>query len=408
MHMPGTMGAMVAFMPLLLSASSHRILERSSCQEELLSFKKEIQKTCEEDQRRGATVSDGGCQAEAEAVVSDGDYEVWSQNLVKCGGEKTNLLLWSGYQDEERESVLAALRQQGGCVLQSKEKPDTQLGRLLNAPGVNTLTSCSWAEVQAFWVGASRQFASTWAARSQNVTVAIGYHIAPGWSYKTLFDTVFYRSELKAAVQAFRDKLYVSIIFTHPNMTEGARHAATSMIYERARLLSPVPAEKFQETTTWHYRSCPKEGLADCERSERLDPEDSTFLSNLGEMYRSGYGVALDIQKSRELFEKGCERGGAAAAFKLGWMYETGWGHRVSADYQKAKKYLELAMERGDPEAPKGLGWLYEHGQGVAQDVHKAQKLYQESLKRERAAAESGWNSFTLIRWRSIKPLWDY
>ena len=118
--------------------------------------------------------------------------------------------------------------------------------------------------------------------------------------------------------------------------------------------------------------------------------------------------MALDIQKSRELFEKGCERGGAAAAFKLGWMYETGWGHRVSADYQKAKKYLELAMERGDPEAPKGLGWLYEHGQGVAQDVHKAQKLYQESLKRERAAAESGWNSFTLIRWRSIKPLWDY
>ena len=86
--------------------------------------------------------------------------------------------------------------------------------------------------------------------------MAIGYHIAPGWSYKTLFDTVFYRSELKAAVQAFRDKLYVSIIFTHPNMTEGARHAATSMIYERARLLSPVPAEKFQETTTWHYRSC--------------------------------------------------------------------------------------------------------------------------------------------------------
>jgi len=213
--------------------------------------------------------------------------------------EKTHLLLWSGYQDAEREDVLRPLREQGGCVLHSKEDPDTRLGELLNAPGVNTLKSCSFPKVKAFWVGASRQFASTWAARSQEVAVAIGYHIKQGRSYKTLFDTVFYRSELKAAVQAFRAKLQVNITFTHPAMTPGDMHAATSVIYERARLLSPVP-EKLPETTWWHYGHCAKENLAVCDLRDLLDPNDARFFTNLGVMYTLGLGVARDFRKARK------------------------------------------------------------------------------------------------------------
>ena len=136
-------------------------------------------------------------------------------------------------------------------------------------------------EVKAFWVGASRQFASTWAARSQNVTVAIGYHMQEGRSYKTLFDTVFYRSELKAAAQAFRDRLQVKIIFTNPDMTEADMEGAASVIYERARLLSPVHAEKFQESTTWRWGGCAKESLAFCQTPYLLN-KDAFFYSNLG------------------------------------------------------------------------------------------------------------------------------
>eukprot|EP00439_Symbiodinium_sp_Y106_P033747 s4783_g4.t1 len=137
--MSGTMSAMVLFTSLLLFVSSRRIIglrrgtgegkspgsflepDPSRCEEELRIFKRKIQDSCEEDQQNRKTVSDGGCEAEAEAVVSDGDYEVWSQSLVQCGPEKTHLLLWSGYQDEGREEVLRPLRQKGGCVLQSQD-----------------------------------------------------------------------------------------------------------------------------------------------------------------------------------------------------------------------------------------------------------------------------------------------
>eukprot|EP00439_Symbiodinium_sp_Y106_P039928 s4783_g4.t2 len=131
---------MVLFTSLLLFVSSRRIIglrrgtgegkspgsflepDPSRCEEELRIFKRKIQDSFAfQDQQNRKTVSDGGCEAEAEAVVSDGDYEVWSQSLVQCGPEKTHLLLWSGYQDEGREEVLRPLRQKGGCVLQSQD-----------------------------------------------------------------------------------------------------------------------------------------------------------------------------------------------------------------------------------------------------------------------------------------------
>eukprot|EP00439_Symbiodinium_sp_Y106_P034626 s4779_g4.t1 len=95
--------ATVGFTSMLLLVSSHRVIGlrtglaekeiRGSvepepsprCEEELRMFKRKIRDICEEDQQNGKTVSDGGCEAEAEAVVSDGDYEVWSQSLVQCG-----------------------------------------------------------------------------------------------------------------------------------------------------------------------------------------------------------------------------------------------------------------------------------------------------------------------------------
>jgi len=361
--------------------------ESLRCEEELRMLKKGIQESCEEDQRNGATVSAGGCQAEAEAVVNDGDYEVWSQSLLTCGSEKTHLLLWSGYQDGEREDVLRPLRQKGGCVLQSQEDPDTRLGQLLNAPGVNTLKSCSLPKVKAFWVGASRQFASTWAARSQDVIVAINYHKQQGLSHKILFDTVFYRGELKAAVQAFRDGLQMRIFYTHPGMTDGDMIAATSVMYERARLLSPVTAQKFQETTTWRFGHCAKENLAQAvsQTQDLLDPDGSEFLNNLGIMYFEGLGVAQDLQEARGLFERSMARGNARAPTNLGIMYQHGQG--VEQDYHKARVLYQKGYARGDDLAPVVLAGLYRDGLGEAQDFHKAKILFRQAIKRGDFAA---------------------
>eukprot|EP00439_Symbiodinium_sp_Y106_P080882 s589_g19.t2 len=412
--MSNTMRAMVIFSSLLLLAGSHRIIggrrgiaqtaSRGSmpeageapdslrCEEELRILKKEIQESCEKDQRDGAPVSDGGCHAEAEGVVSDGDYEVWSQNLLKCGPEKTYLLLWSGYRDDEREDVLRPLRERGGCLLQSQEKADTRLGELLNADGVNTLKSCSWTKVKAFWVGASRQFASTWASRSQDVTVAIGYHIEQGQSYKTLFDTVFYRSELKAAVQAFREELRVRIFYTHPAMRFVDGHAATSVIYERARLLSPVTNTRFQKTTTWMFDSC---SVYCASASYLFDPEDSDSLNNLGWMYLGGYGVARNVDTALKKIELAVERGGARAPTSLGNLYRLGEG--VRQDLHKAKELYEIGSERGDVFAAKNLGDMYYSGRGVMQDFHKARELYQLAIAR--GSIDAGHNLGHMYRW---------
>ena len=229
-------------------------------------------------------------------------------------------------------------------------------------------------KVKAFWVGTSKQFASTWAARSPQVAVAIGYHIKEGRSSKTLFDTVFYRSELKAAVQAFRSKLQVNITFTHPAVTPGDMHAATSVIYERARLLSPVP-EKFQETTTWHWDYCSKRNLVVGGFHRLFEPDSAEAFNNLGIMYYHGIGVSRSFQKARELFELSMQRGDARAISGLGVLYQRGEG--VAQDVHRAKELYEMAIKRGDESALAHLGTLYETGQGVVKDVHRAKDLYE-------------------------------
>ncbi|CAE7424969.1 hcpC [Symbiodinium natans] len=214
------------------------------CQQQLDALTALIAERCQEDTKRGSPVSVGGCEAEAAGVVNLGDFEVWSKSLVACGKDKLFLLLWSGFREEEREEVLWPLRRQGGCALQTMAPEDTALARLLNDERVRVLQDCPWKVTKPFWDGASRNFAGMWASRNghqaASVTVAMGYRgFGHQGTEKSMFNTVFYRSELKALAQASRGTLTVWLVFTSPGLKKGEMDSATAVAFERALLLSP-------------------------------------------------------------------------------------------------------------------------------------------------------------------------
>jgi TIR domain/Sel1 repeat len=64
-------------------------------------------------------------------------------------------------------------------------------------------------------------------------------------------------------------------------------------------------------------------------------------MSNLGVIYKNGYGVPQDYAKAREWFEKAADKGNAIAMSNLGALYENGYG--VPQDFIKAREWRDKA-----------------------------------------------------------------
>lgn len=77
--------------------------------------------------------------------------------------------------------------------------------------------------------------------------------------------------------------------------------------------------------------------------------------------------------------------GNAAAAYKLGVMYNVGYG--VPADKKQAILWLQKAVDLGSAYAADNLGYLYQKGDGVEKDPAKSLKLYQIAADRGDYAA---------------------
>jgi TPR repeat protein/energy-coupling factor transporter ATP-binding protein EcfA2 len=114
---------------------------------------------------------------------------------------------------------------------------------------------------------------------------------------------------------------------------------------------------------------------------------NANSMSNLGWLYRNGYGVAQDYVKAREWYQKAADNGDAGGMRNLGVLYQNGYG--VAQDYAKAREWYEKAADNGNATAMSNLGWLYENGHGVAQDYAKARELYQKAADDGDAGAMS-------------------
>ena len=81
-----------------------------------------------------------------------------------------------------------------------------------------------------------------------------------------------------------------------------------------------------------------------------------------------------DYDTALKEFRPLAEQGDSKAQFKLGIMYDNGFG--VPQDYKEATRWCRLAAEQGDSLAQPSLGYRYYKGLGVRQDYAEAGHTY--------------------------------
>ncbi len=84
---------------------------------------------------------------------------------------------------------------------------------------------------------------------------------------------------------------------------------------------------------------------------------DPKALYEIGNRYAEGRGVAADMAKAAEWYEKAAEDGLAPAQYRLGSFYEKGIG--VGRDIASAKKWYAQAAEAGNASAMHNLAVLH-------------------------------------------------
>jgi uncharacterized protein len=93
---------------------------------------------------------------------------------------------------------------------------------------------------------------------------------------------------------------------------------------------------------------------------------DADALFNLGQAYRLGLGVGLDLPRAQELFERAARLGHLDAQTSLGLLLFQS-GNRIAA-----MRWLKAAAERGEPRALLIYGTALFNGDGVERDPIKA------------------------------------
>ncbi|KAI9364111.1 hypothetical protein BD770DRAFT_379292 [Pilaira anomala] len=99
--------------------------------------------------------------------------------------------------------------------------------------------------------------------------------------------------------------------------------------------------------------------------------------SELGRMYRLGYGVHQDHKKAIEFFKKGAQTGNPQSNFMLGVYCSSGLGNdERKPDQEKAFKHFQKAAVKGLAEAQYNVGLRYLKGHGVEANHFNAAEFF--------------------------------
>ncbi|MDR0834581.1 MAG: protein kinase [Candidatus Symbiothrix sp.] len=86
-------------------------------------------------------------------------------------------------------------------------------------------------------------------------------------------------------------------------------------------------------------------------------------------------------------YKKGAIQGNSSDQTNLGWMYRNGYG--VVKNYIEAAKWYRKAAEQGNASAQSWLGFMYENGYGVTKDKIKAIEWYKKAAEQGNQTAIS-------------------
>jgi len=145
------------------------------------------------------------------------------------------------------------------------------------------------------------------------------------------------------------------------------------------------------------------------------NPTNAQEQYELGEKYRKGDGVAVDLQKAQYWYSKAAEQGSAAALFAKGMcgmeesregltcrgsgseasvkLAEDAWKYTINKDWAKAVPLFKEAARQGNMGAQYALGEHYEDGKGVTQNRKIAIDWYKKAAKQGHAIAREALES---------------
>jgi len=148
---------------------------------------------------------------------------------------------------------------------------------------------------------------------------------------------------------------------------DGSSEFNIGLIYEEG-----LDRRDYFEAAEWYQKSSDK-GFANAH-------------FNLGNLYRRGQGVDIDLERAASLYNKAAQQGYAAAQYELGVMYINGTG--VKQNYSEAFRLFNLAASQGYAFAQFNLGIMYYRGDGVEVDFDKASYWYEKSAQQGYAPAQ--------------------
>jgi TPR repeat protein len=124
------------------------------------------------------------------------------------------------------------------------------------------------------------------------------------------------------------------------------------------------------------------DALVACEAAVRKYKETPRFLFQLGRVHQS----AKRYSEAVAWYQKAAEYHYAAAQTNLGYMYRGGFG--VEKDFASAVEWYRKAAEQGNPAAQATLGDMYLDGAGVEQSNVEAVAWYRRAAEQGNAIAQ--------------------
>ncbi len=111
---------------------------------------------------------------------------------------------------------------------------------------------------------------------------------------------------------------------------------------------------------------------------EASDAGNTEAKTQLGDLYRMGWGVSRDYQQARSLYEEARAAGSSDASLSLGWLYEQGLD--VPQDYARALQLYKDAAAAGNASGSNMVGVMYEDGLGVKASWWEARDRFKKAV----------------------------
>jgi TPR repeat protein len=135
--------------------------------------------------------------------------------------------------------------------------------------------------------------------------------------------------------------------------------------------------------------------------TEAANEGDMWATAALGDVYRDGKIVPINVYRALEFYRKALELGNQSVFGRIGVLYYRN-GQELHVDRSVAIDYLQKAVDRHEPLAMVNLGDIYREGQLLPVDISKAMALYASAAELGNGAASGRLGD---LYYRDFEPL---